>query len=240
MFKMAICDDSRQDIERLENLLKSNQKYHLIWDIFLCAEELLDVRYMLNMKYDIYVFDVEMPGINGIELARIIREEQPTAIFIFLTSFEKYAIPAFDVLALAYICKPITVEKIEKMYEKFEPYLRNSHREILFSYRKDYYRVMLENIIYIERANRLTKINLNEENDERKSLTINSKMDELMEKINSVSFGMPHTSYIINFQYIDMIKNDMVYMHNDIRIPITRKCKQEFMNRYIDFTKEMV
>ena len=98
-------------MERLEH-------YHIQWDVFYSREELLEYKKKCENDYDLYIFDVEMPGMNGIELAARIRKEDVRAIFVFLTSHTEYALSAIDVITLAYIQKPITPEKVNELFEQ--------------------------------------------------------------------------------------------------------------------------
>ncbi len=73
--RVAICDDSRRDVERLESALERLEHYHIQWDVFYSGEELIEYKKKCENDYDLYIFDVEMPGMNGIELAARIRKE---------------------------------------------------------------------------------------------------------------------------------------------------------------------
>lgn len=75
MLRVAICDDSRMDVERLESALERLERYHIQWDVFYSGEELIEYKNKCEKDYDLYIFDVEMPGMNGIEVAARIRKE---------------------------------------------------------------------------------------------------------------------------------------------------------------------
>ena len=50
------------------------------------------------MTYDIYILDIEMQGMNGLELAKTIRTNEPNALIIFLTSYSEYVFDVFEVI----------------------------------------------------------------------------------------------------------------------------------------------
>ena len=88
--------------------------------------------------YDAYILDVEMPRLDGLELARRIREREEDADIIFLSSFAKYALPAYKVRAYDYIMKeryraeiPAVLDRIqaEKQRRDFVEFLDNQGRE---------------------------------------------------------------------------------------------------------------
>ena len=66
------------------------------------------------LDFNLCILDIEMPGINGIEVARLIRDKP----VIFTTAYKEYAAEAFDLNAIDYIRKPIQKERFEKAIEK--------------------------------------------------------------------------------------------------------------------------
>jgi len=69
---------------------------------------------------DIVLLDIEMPGTDGIELARSLRRlERPPAV-VFVTAHDEYAVDAFDVAALDYLVKPVRPERLRAALRRFE------------------------------------------------------------------------------------------------------------------------
>ena len=60
------------------------------------------------MIFDIIIFDIDMPGINGIDTARKLREMDSNVTIIFVTNIAKYAINGYEVDAVDYILKPVS------------------------------------------------------------------------------------------------------------------------------------
>jgi len=70
------------------------------------------LQYAENNEVDVAFLDVEMPGMNGLELAGRLRELRPSTNIIFVTGYEKYSLPAFSVRASGFLVKPFTTEDI--------------------------------------------------------------------------------------------------------------------------------
>ncbi len=66
---------------------------------------------------DIAILDINMPDIDGITLAEKIRSLRPDIEIIFLTGYTEYALQAFSVHASGYLCKPITIEDLQREVE---------------------------------------------------------------------------------------------------------------------------
>lgn len=84
MLKIAICDDSRSDVERLEQAFDELHHSDVEYDVYFSAAELLQSLERHEDKYHVYIFDIEMPQMNGLELAKKIRERDAKALFVFL------------------------------------------------------------------------------------------------------------------------------------------------------------
>jgi DNA-binding LytR/AlgR family response regulator len=67
-----------------------------------------------NLEFDLCILDVEMPGINGLEVARLLKDKP----VIFTTAYKEYASDAFDLDAVDYVKKPVQKERLEQAVEK--------------------------------------------------------------------------------------------------------------------------
>ncbi len=61
---------------------------------------------------DLALLDIDMPGMNGIELAVAIKKKRPDTAIIFLTGYSEYAVEAFAVRATGYLMKPVTGKRL--------------------------------------------------------------------------------------------------------------------------------
>jgi len=67
---------------------------------------------------DVVLLDVEMPGLNGVDIARQLRAMPAAPVVIFVTAFEQYAVEAFDLDAVDYLVKPVRSERLERALER--------------------------------------------------------------------------------------------------------------------------
>lgn len=95
MLKIAICDDSKVDVEQLEIVLDTLCHYQIYYDVYFSAEELLECMAMHREEYHLYIFDIEMPHMTGLELAKEIRKIDTNALFVFLTGYDQYVMDVF-------------------------------------------------------------------------------------------------------------------------------------------------
>lgn len=100
MIKIAIVDDQEEDAELLKEYLAKYEEEHSILvqsTVFLASFDFLE---KYHGEYDVIFLDIEMPGSNGLEVAREIRSKDDAVGIIFVTSMVPYAINGYEVNAI--------------------------------------------------------------------------------------------------------------------------------------------
>ncbi|MBB6481244.1 response regulator transcription factor [Spirochaeta isovalerica] len=118
MFKLLIADDEQLEREALRFIISKSIDSINHFEEAVNGREAIDKA--RTTKPDIIILDINMPGINGIEAARKIRESDETACIIFLTAFHQfdYAHEAIKVGVEDYIVKPSSEKRIVEVMEK--------------------------------------------------------------------------------------------------------------------------
>lgn len=120
MFKVAICEDDKYQVDINKLLInKWGEKRNIDVSIkeFYSAEEFI-IKNESTLSYDCIIIDVGLKKINGIELARIIREENKDISIIFVSGLEKYISYGYDFDAIHYLIKPLNEEKFSNCLNK--------------------------------------------------------------------------------------------------------------------------
>jgi DNA-binding LytR/AlgR family response regulator len=176
-----------------------------------------------SQNIDLIYLDIQMPDLNGIELARVIDKAQEKPRIIFTTAFEKFALEGYKVDALDYLLKPFNYEeflrtatKAHSYYELINrtaaaPAVTNpEHPEDQYLFLKVEYqwvRLALDDILYIEGLKDYVKVHLR--NDEKGVMSLTSLKD-LEEKLPSRRFLRVHRSFIVALDKISsMTKNSL-------------------------------
>lgn len=114
MLKIALCDDDAMQIEILQELLydyNTVSPYRVDVEAFYDGESLLN-SIRQNGRYDIYVLDVMMPEMDGLELAHRLREDDEIGKIVFLSAETSFVYKAFSVSAAGYLVKPVNPEEL--------------------------------------------------------------------------------------------------------------------------------
>lgn len=115
--RIAICDDQevyREDI--LEHCKRLLQGENVIYSCFASGEELLDS----GFQFDFLFLDIEMTGMDGIQVKNLLETQNAQAKIIFLTSHEERMIEAFGANVIGFLRKPVQEEMLLPIIRKMK------------------------------------------------------------------------------------------------------------------------
>ena len=230
--RIAVCDDNPKELERIKGCFCRIQGYDLVCSYFDSTSTVMEILKTENSPYDLYILDIEMPGMNGLKLAKSIREKDSRALFVFLTSYTRYMKDVFDVVTFDFIEKPISDEKLLQILERAATYLNITSQHFSFGYRASRYSLKYDRILYIEKKGRQALIHTFEDVDKT-----NMTLEEIWKQLNPKSFVHIHSSYIINLYNLDRKDNEIAIMRNGEKLHITKGYRRELAMRHYEFVQ---
>ena len=229
IIKVAICDDE----PIIQNIIKNLcEKYLTQFNIPYSIKLFNDGHTFLNNneEIDILFLDVDMPGINGFEVAKEINKEYKNIFIIFITSHSEMIKEAFKVRAFRYLFKPLNDEEFFEAIKEAVNELSNSN-EVIIEQRAESILIDKRNIIYIESLGDGTVLYTESEK------YVNSySLKKWIEILDDISFYQCHRSYIVNFSYVKKIESSKLILKNDYTLPVSvrnRKATKEKLYEYI-------
>ena len=144
--QIAICDDEVSMVQILEEKIKKLLPDAVI-DKYLSGDELI-------------ASGSQMPGMDGMETAKVLRQDNEDMILIFVTAAEAYVFQAFDVGAFHYLVKPFSDEKLKEVVTKAVHNIKRSSRlekdekYIMVQTAGSHIKIFLRDIVYAEVYNR--------------------------------------------------------------------------------------
>lgn len=230
--RIAVCDDNPKELERIKGCFCRIQGYDLVCSYFDSTSTVMEILKTENSPYDLYILDIEMPGVNGLKLAKSIREKDSRALFVFLTSYTRYMKDVFDVVTFDFIEKPISDEKLLQILERAATYLNITSQHFSFGYRASRYSLKYDRILYIEKKGRQALIHTFED-----VYKTNMTLEEIWKQLNPKSFVHIHSSYIINLYNLDRKDNEIAIMRNGEKLHITKGYRRELAMRHYEFVQ---
>lgn len=236
MLTLCICDDNPQDIANIlamtERFSKEHPEFSLRPRTFSSSLDLLE-HLEKQGGFDLYLLDILMPRLKGLELAERVRALGGKAEIVFLTSSREYALDAFEVEACGYLLKPVD-------WEKFQHILLSAVRRleepdapfILLKTKGGLQKLFFRELVMVESFNHNRVCTLT---DGSKAVTADT-LASLMELLSADSrFFSPHRAYIINLEHVTALNASHVLMTNGQCIPVSRASLSALKKAYVDY-----
>jgi len=231
--RIVICEDNKIEQEKykgiLSEVISKNNIPRVLFEVFDTGTELLSDG---NLDEDTVLFlDINMPGIDGVETANLIREKGYSGEIIFLTVSKEHILEAFDVSAFHYLVKDeVDDKRVEQVF--LNAYNRTEKRKrkyITLSRNGEIRNVPLDSIQCIELKDRIMTAYYGE----GEFFSFYSTMDKMEKILGADEFIRIHRAYIVGINQIEKIDNGIdVRMRTGKIIPIGRKymdkCKKIF------------
>lgn len=229
---VAICDDNLSDAKELSAILQKSQDADKITcDLFDNSERLL-AELIKKPPYDLLLLDIDMPGMNGIELAKKIKSVNAKAILIFATAHPRYMIDAFDVEAFHYILKPFDSEKVLTVFQKAYQKYASMNRYHSIKIKTQTIRLKMDDIYFIEHCQKHVVYHTRK-NDYEVIETLSSVYNTLRD----FGFYQIHQGYIVNMDKIDHFNRYSVVLTDGRSVAISVRKKSEVIAAYTRYIR---
>lgn len=253
--KIILCDDEKS----IQSLLTQKIAYYFAnknihCDILCCGsgEEVLSLAEK-GMTIDLLFLDIQMPGRNGMEIARVLRRLKKDTLIVFVTALSEYVYEAFDVDAVHYLVKPFDDEKLYQVldkairqHEKQVNAKRSRQQEqtkhpaktavgetansraILVKRGGLSTKVFLSDIIYAEVFNR--KVMLHTLHGD---IEYYGKLTDLSEQAGA-DFFRTHRAYLVNLKYVEKYNASTVWLEQGTAL-LSKKQFSGFVQQYMQY-----
>ncbi|ADL53065.1 LytR/AlgR family response regulator transcription factor [Clostridium cellulovorans] len=209
--KVLIVDDEQGMRTIIKKVLTKSGGFEVIGDTD-NGEEAISI--FKEHRPEVVFFDIEMPGFNGIDCAKILTDIDPKTIVIFATAHQEYMSDAFQLYAFDYLIKPFKIERILQTLDRIKSLNRPSNNDgidKIIKHEKGLDKLMIKSkegisfvdtteIVLIQREDSSTVIYTKTD-----SFTTSISLSEIEEKLEHPQFFRSHKSYIINLSLITKI-----------------------------------
>lgn len=235
MLKIAICDDEKACCMHLEESILKYAKYDYLEvsiEVFSSGEELLKYLKSGNV-IDLLFLDIEMDGINGVEVGLHIREKKndyKTEI-VYVTSKEGYEKKLFAVQPLYFLEKTVEFSELGRVLDLTKKRLDLARNYFEYSVQRTEKRIPVSDILYFESKGHDVVMVANDR--------IEVFHDNLKDVMNRVQgrFHQVHRAYCVNFDYIRELNGDNVVMVNGVVIPLGRVYRDELRKAQMKYKR---
>lgn len=221
-YRAAIVDDSEMDAEYVGSLLKEwarERQIDVSAERFASAESFL-FRYADEKAWDILLLDIEMGEMDGVQLAKKLRQTNQAVQLVFITGFSDFMAEGYEVSALHYLMKPVRKEKLFAVLDRAAENLGRREKRLRVAFDRQEEWLPLSQITYIEAQKQYVVIHT-QTREYRMKATLADTEKELDEY-----FLKCQRSFIVNLRHVLRISSDCVELKNGVQVPISRGMAQ--------------
>lgn len=236
MYNVLIVEDDTTAANTLCSYLARFGEQH---GIGFTARVLTDAEQLLSGHHeaDVMFLDIGLPGINGMDAAELIRQNNNEIPIIFVTDLVQFVIRGYTVGALDFMVKPVPYDDFAlRMGRAIRIIERNTGSAITIASPNGLRIIRTRSIMYVEVLSHNLHWHIAGETNLIRQRGSLSALTEQLARLGETSFCRISASHLINMGQIHLIRPDSVIMNDGTTITITRTYKQqalETINRYI-------
>lgn len=231
--RILVCDDDKQFAESLKARLLPIITPTDRWAKVDCVFDPSQLTQEDLARYDIVFLDIDMEQMNGIALAKKLREARRDTVLIFVTNFVEYSLEGYEVQAFRYLLKKEIDDKLEKYVQQAVSAYRRERDMIRLNCEGEELDLFPQNLVYVETAPR--RLVLHFTDMPRDTLRTRSTMAELSELLAAHGFLRVHKSYLVNMAHIQKLQSTAVFLTTGVELPVSAHNYSEIKKAYLQW-----
>lgn len=239
MLKIALCDDEpgQCDITGacLRQYMEERPGLAARLTVFSCGAELLK-QTEDEGSFDLYVLDVIMPELSGIDVGVKLRELGSDAPIIYLTTSPDFAVDSYLAQAFYYLLKPVDRPRLFGVLDQAVTLLEKRRAASIPVKTKNGVRLApLDEILYVELAGRAVRYHLRG-GEAVDSVTLHSPFqEEIAPLLADARFVLCGSSFAVNLHYVTAVDKGELSVKGGCRVPLSRRLAAQVKKRWGDY-----
>ncbi len=225
--RIAVCDDNPIDaayVEKLLNIWAHERGIYVSVEIFPSAEAFLFC-YEEDKAFDFLLLDIEMGAMDGVTLAKRVRQEDERLQLVFITGYWDYIGEGYDVAALHYLLKPVKQEKFFAVLDRGMEKRKQDERCLNLEASGEMVRIPLREIRYLQVCRNYVTVH------GKRDYTVKRPLREFEDQLDG-RFFRAGRSIILNLSFVRRVTRTEVYLLDQTALPLPRGA-YERLNRGI-------
>mgnify|MGYP000387042383 CR=1 FL=1 len=227
--EIVICDDDElfNEImsEKLSTVLNKNQIKYNITTFFNGSELITALNDSLN-RFDVVFLDVDMPGVNGENIAQYINSSKASIPVIFVTNYDDFVFSSFKYRPFGFLRKSHVDSELEEAVIRLDNYLSKSGQCYTFTFQGKLISLPYNKIKYIEAYGHEVVIHTTD-TDIRTTRSL-----------SSYGFIRVHKSFIVNTRFIFSVERNNIILTDNSSLPVSRTKTEEIKQAMIKFARD--
>lgn len=231
---ILICDDDSSFGARIADY---------VWDYFTARDVRVSVKVCTSgeqalktpelEKYQLAFLDGDMPGMDGIDLGRRLKQKNPKILLVYLSAYLEFAPQGYTVNAYRYILKRDMPKLLPGCLDDVIAALMDHSKTLTVYCNREKHEIPLDQIYYLESS--LRQINVYGDIENEPLCTYYGKLTELPEMLFTNGFLQVGRSDVVNMKYIRQIRNYKVELRNGVELSVTRTNYAAIRGAYLEW-----
>lgn len=241
MLRIALCDDDEHQLYQTAVLLRSYFQSHPNLngqlETFQSGKTLLE-RIENAQGFDLYILDILLPELNGIETGQHLRALGETGEIVYLTNFNNFAADSYDVGAFFYLLKPVTTERLFQILDRVvEKRNQRQISAVIVNTASGCRRILPDQIRYMERVGRRIRYFCTDRTLETQSIRVSFRT-AAAPLLADRRFYLCGASIVLNFQHVTGVKGQSAILDNGQIVALPRTAAMECKKAWGDYWLE--
>lgn len=220
MVRFAVCDDEWEMTDYISDKLREYYPEECEIRKYRDGESLLaDSRRKL---FDALFLDIDMPGLDGMELAERIREYNEYVRIVFVTNKDHLVYSTLKYVPFRFIRKTHLEDELPEAAAALQDSIVRSNATVMFATKNGEFCVQVCDIVYAEIKNHTITLHLTDD-----ELTIFKSMDELAGELGKFGFLRTHKSFLVNHKHVTSISQNNLLTDTKQSVPLSRSRAEE-------------
>ena len=223
--RIAYCEDEPAQRSRMELLLRTfaeRKRLPLTVEAFSDSAAFL-FQYPGSYPFDLIFLDIDLGGMDGMALARKIRETDSEVPILFLTNHKEYVFEGYEVQAFRYLLKPVTEDTLFPLLEELQAMRGQEKPHLLLSLGGETQKLFLSDLLFVESDNHLSEFR------EELSAAWQASGE------TGECFAAAHRSYLVNLAHVERITRTECLLSDGTKIPVSRGCYASLNHAFLQF-----
>lgn len=216
-YRVAICDDNATDAEFVQEILNhwaEDRKVEIQIDTFQSAESFL-FQYAEDKNFDILLLDIEMGTMDGVTMAKRVRQENEAVQIVFITGYSDYIAEGYEVAALHYLMKPVNKEKLFTVLDRALEKRKQNERCLNLELSGEMVRLPFYEIRYLDVRQNYVTVHA------KQDYTVKRPLGEFERELDE-RFSRVGRAMILNLKHIQRVTKTEVHLSDGTVLPLPR------------------
>lgn len=230
MLRIAIVEDEERYAAQIQRYIERYREENELEIATVVFRDGADIVKNYQSVYDIILFDVAMPEMDGMSAAERIRKMDDDAVMVFITSMPQYAIRGYEVGALDFVLKPIHYSTFAmRLTRAIRRAQKRGSRQILLNLPDRVKKLDVRQIYYVDVQNKMLHYHTDEG-----EFTLRGTIQGALEQLAPSHFVRCNHWYIVNLMHVSEVRKDIAVVAGT-ELEISRRNKTAFLSALTEY-----